>query len=87
MPAYDIGRQRQCWQESGRDNCRRTDEVFRRAEAGLHNLVPVLGEVNGDRSNMRFAMVNNPVHKYDACQVAVSFQERSFYLHPSVWAI
>lgn len=25
----------------------------------------------GDRSNMRFAMVNNPVHEYGACQVAV----------------
>nr|WP_279629858.1 endonuclease [Halomonas andesensis] len=82
MPAYDIGRQRQCWQEGGRDNCRRTDEVFRRAEADLHNLVPAIGEVNGDRSNMRFAMVNNPVHEYGACQVAVSFQERSFQPPP-----
>lgn len=82
MPAYDFGRQRQCWQEDGRDNCRRTDEVFRRAEADLHNLVPAIGEVNGDRSNMRFAMVNNPVHEYGACQVTVSFQERSFQPPP-----
>ena len=82
MPAYDFGRQRQCWQEGGRDNCRRTDEVFRLAEADLHNLVPAIGEVNGDRSNMRFAMVNNAVHEYGACEVAVSFQERSFQPPP-----
>lgn len=24
MPAYDFGRQRQCWQEGGHDNCRST---------------------------------------------------------------
>ncbi|WP_221885498.1 endonuclease [Vreelandella populi] len=82
MPAYDFGRQLQCWQEGGRDNCRRNDPVFRMAEADLHNLVPAIGEVNGDRSNMRFAMVNDPVHEYGACQVAVSFQERSFQPPP-----
>jgi len=82
MPAYDFGRQRQCWIEDGRDNCRRTDEVFRRAEADLHNLVPAIGEVNGDRSNMRFAIVNDPVHEYGACQVSVSFQERAFQPPP-----
>lgn len=78
MPAYDFGRQRQCWQDGGRDNCRRTDPVFRMAEADLHNLVPVIGEVNGDRSNMRFAMVNSPAHEYGACDAAVSFEERAF---------
>lgn len=78
MPAYDFGRQRQCWQDGGRDNCRRNDAVFRMAEADLHNLVPAIGEVNGDRSNMRFGMVNTPVHEYGACDVSVSFEERTF---------
>ncbi|WP_286086993.1 MULTISPECIES: endonuclease [unclassified Halomonas] len=82
MPAYDFGRQRQCWQEGGRDNCRRTDLVFRMMEADLHNLVPAIGEVNGDRSNMRFAMVNSPVHEYGACDIAVSFDERAFQPPP-----
>jgi deoxyribonuclease-1 len=31
---------------------------------------------------MRFAMVNNAVHEYGACEVAVSFQERSFQPPP-----
>lgn len=83
MPAYDFGRQRQCWQNGGRDNCRRNDPVFRMAEADLHNLVPAIGEVNGDRSNMRFAMVNTPVHGYGACEVAVSFDERAFQPPPN----
>lgn len=82
MPAYDFGRQLQCWQDGGRDNCRRTDPMFRMAEADLHNLVPAIGEVNGDRSNMRFAMVNSPAHEYGACEVAVSFEERSFQPPP-----
>lgn len=79
---YDFGRQRQCWQDGGRDNCRRNDTVFRMAEADLHNLVPAIGEVNGDRSNMRFGMVNTPVHEYGACDVSVSFEERTFQPPP-----
>ena len=82
MPAYDFGRQSQCWQDGGRNNCSRTDPTFQLMEADLHNLVPAIGEVNGDRSNMRFAMVNTPVHEYGACQVAVSFQERAFQPPP-----
>lgn len=57
LPAYDFGRRRQCWQDGGRDNCRRNDAAFRMAEDDLCNLAPAIGEVNGDRSNMRFGMV------------------------------
>lgn len=45
VPAWQIGHQRQCWQNGGRKNCTRHDEVFKRAEADLHNLVPSIGEV------------------------------------------
>jgi endonuclease I len=34
------------------------DEVYQRAEADLHNLVPSIGEVNGDRSNFSFGWPN-----------------------------
>jgi endonuclease I len=30
VPAWQIGHQRQCWQEGGRKNCTRNDEVFKR---------------------------------------------------------
>ena len=79
MPAYDFGRQRQCWQDGGRRNCRSTDPVFRQAEADLVNLVPSVGEVNGDRSNMRYGMVTNAdAFQYGQCQAKVSFDERTF---------
>lgn len=43
VPAWQIGHQRQCWQNGGRKNCSKNDSVFRRAEADLHNLVPAIG--------------------------------------------
>ncbi|WP_286009770.1 endonuclease [Salinicola avicenniae] len=79
MPAYDFGRQRQCWQEGGRRNCRANDPVFREAEADLQNLVPSVGEVNGDRSNMRYGMIAGAdAYQYGQCQAKVSFPERIF---------
>ncbi|MDX1268943.1 MAG: endonuclease, partial [Oceanisphaera sp.] len=50
VPAWELGHQRQCWQQGGRKNCTRNDTVFKRMEGDLHNLVPAVGEVNGDRS-------------------------------------
>ncbi|WP_110687004.1 endonuclease [Salinicola aestuarinus] len=79
MPAYDFGRQRQCWQDGGRRNCRANDPVFRKAEADLMNLVPSVGEVNGDRSNMRYGMIaGGDAYQYGHCQAKVSFPERTF---------
>lgn len=43
VPAWQIGHQRQCWQQGGRKNCTRHDPVYQRAEADLHNLVPSIG--------------------------------------------
>ncbi|CAM5322348.1 hypothetical protein SSTU70S_05180 [Stutzerimonas stutzeri] len=57
VPAWVIGHQRRCWQQGGRKHCTANDPVFSRAEADLHNLVPVVGEVNGDRSNFGFGML------------------------------
>lgn len=45
VPAWQIGHQRQCWQQGGRKNCARNDKAFKLAEADLHNLVPSIGEV------------------------------------------
>ncbi|RTR06310.1 endonuclease [Halomonas nitroreducens] len=79
VPAYDFGRQRQCWQEGGRDLCRSDDEVFRRAEVDLHNLVPSVGEVNGDRSNLRYGMLTgSDAYQYGQCQAQVSFEVDAF---------
>src|SRR5690606_19617280 len=76
-PAWVIGHQRQCWKDGGRKACERSDPVFRKAEADLHNLVPVVGEVNGDRSNYGFGMLPQKPHQYGACPFVVDFRQRT----------
>lgn len=76
VPAWVIGHQRRCWQQGGRQNCTRNDEAFRRAEADLFNLVPAIGEVNGDRSNYAFAWLPQKPHQYGACPMVVDFKAR-----------
>ena len=76
VPAWAFGHQLQCWQKGGRTNCTRNSREFRAMEADLHNLVPAVGEVNGDRSNFRFGMLNNPPDYYGRCDFHVDFKAR-----------
>ncbi|WP_394131586.1 endonuclease [Shewanella maritima] len=76
VPAWEMGHQRQCWQDGGRRNCGRTDQGFKRMEADLHNLVPAIGEINGDRSNYRFSDWNGKPTQYGQCQMVVDFKGR-----------
>lgn len=76
VPAWVIGHQRQCWQSGGRGNCSRNDPIFSAAEADLHNLAPSVGEVNGDRSNFRFGMLETKPHQYGTCSMVVDFKQR-----------
>ncbi|WP_455231653.1 endonuclease [Geopseudomonas aromaticivorans] len=76
VPAWVLGHQRQCWQNGGRENCKRTDPVFRVMEADLHNLVPTIGEVNGDRSNFRFGVLPSTSPQYGACTTKTDFKQR-----------
>lgn len=74
VPAWMIGHQRQCWQKGGRDNCTDNDPEFAAAEADLHNLVPSVGEVNGDRSNFALGMSTEKPTQYGQCQTVVDFK-------------
>ncbi|RXZ42508.1 endonuclease [Crenobacter cavernae] len=75
VPAWALGHQRQCWQRGGRKNCAANDAVFRMAEGDLNNLVPSVGEVNGDRSNLSYgAWTRNPEPMYGQCKTIVDFQ-------------
>jgi len=76
VPAWDIGHQRACWKTGGRDNCSAKDRAFSQAEADLHNLVPEIGEVNGDRSNFGFGMLDKAPSQYGQCRTVVDFQAR-----------
>ncbi len=75
VPAWEFGHQLQCWQEGGRKACGK-DPVFRRMEADLYNLVPAVGELNGDRSNFRFGMIEGEPRVYGACDFEVDFKQR-----------
>ena len=75
VPAWNFGHQRQCWQNGGRKNCKK-DAEFKRMEADMHNLVPAIGEVNGDRSNYRFSDWNGEPSQYGACSMIVDFKGR-----------
>ncbi|QDQ25799.1 endonuclease [Chitinimonas arctica] len=75
VPAWNLGHQRQCWQNGGRKQCSDKDPVYQVAEGDLNNLVPAVGEVNGDRSNFPYgAWTRNPTPIYGQCQTVVDFK-------------
>lgn len=76
VPAWEFGHQLQCWQNGGRKNCRKVSEKFRKMEADINNLAPAIGEINGDRSNFRFGMIDGEPRKYGACDVEIDFKQR-----------
>lgn len=79
VPAWVLGHQRQCWQNGGRKNCTVTDPVFQMAEGDLNNLVPAVGEVNGDRGNFSYgAWTRNPEPMYGQCKSVVDFKMKRF---------
>jgi deoxyribonuclease-1 len=72
VPAYALGHSRQCWNEAictngkgkhykGRQCCEKVDPVFRAMVSDLHNLVPAVGELNADRNNFTFSMLEGEV--------------------------
>lgn len=83
MPAHHFGYQRQCWQKGGRKLCKK-DPVFKSMEADLHNLVPAIGEVNGDRSNFKFGMLEGEKRAYGQCDVEIHFKLKRAEPHPGI---
>lgn len=75
MPAHHFGHQMQCWQKGGRRACKK-DPQFKKMEADLHNLVPAIGEVNGDRSNYKFGMIEGEKRSYGRCDIEIYFKAK-----------
>lgn len=84
MPASLFGRPLQCWKVGhpncvnskgkpfkGRKCCGKVNERFEKMEADLHNLVPSVGELNGDRSNLPFGIVAGEKRSYGACDFEI----------------
>lgn len=78
VPAWTFGHQRQCWQNGGRKNCVATDPFFVEMEANLHNLSVAIGEVNADRNNFNYGMVNGSNGMYGKCASKTDFKQRVF---------
>jgi len=45
-------------------------------EADMHNLVPAIGEINGDRSNFRFGMIAGERRVYGKVNMEIDFSQR-----------
>lgn len=85
VTAWEIGHQRQCWQQGGRENCSHNDPVYRVAEGDLVNLVPAVGEVNGDRSNFPYSQwTSHPQPLYGKCETVVDFDLKRAQPRPEV---
>jgi deoxyribonuclease-1 len=87
FPAYHFGQQRACWREplctnkkgekfKGRECCEEMDTVFRTAHNDLHNLYPAVGEINGDRSNYSWGMIEGEKKEYGRCDIEVDSTNR-----------
>lgn len=53
MSAHNFGQHLECWRQGCRKACK-NDLTFNKMEADLYNIVPAIGEINGDRSNYRY---------------------------------
>jgi len=76
VPAWHFGHQLRCWQNGGRRNCRQTNRKFKQMEADMHNLVPAIGEINGDRSNYKYAMIEGEERLYGKVNMEIKFSDK-----------
>ncbi len=87
VPVHAFGSHRPCWKSpmckdeagnafSGVQCCREKDPVFRAMEADLHNIVPMISELNADRSNYAYGEIPREERLYGACDVEVDRAKR-----------
>lgn len=88
VPAENFGRQFTCWRDGdeecvdskgkkfkGRQCCKKVSPEFRLMEGDIRNIVPAIGEINGDRSNFRFAQQGKNESlkgQYGECEFKIS---------------
>jgi deoxyribonuclease-1 len=82
VPAAHIGYQNQCMidnksRKDKRAYCEKNDPSFRQAYIDLHNLVPAVGEVNLDRSNFRYAALQQTDFVYGQCDMKIDFKAKA----------
>ncbi|WPD22577.1 MAG: endonuclease [Candidatus Electrothrix aestuarii] len=60
---------------AGRRCASKTSQQFKLMQADMYNLVPAIGEVNGDRSNYSYAMLQGELREYGACNMEIEDQK------------
>ena len=83
MPAHNFGQHLPCWKNGGRKACKK-DKLFNTMEADMHNLVPAIGETNGDRSNFRYGANKPKANQYGACNFEVDFKAKRAYVRDEI---
>ena len=87
FPAAAMGQNLTCWREpickkkngktyKGRKCCEKIDRKFRRMITDLHNLVPAIGEVNGDRNNFSYALLDEKPFQYGRCEMIIDSKSK-----------
>jgi deoxyribonuclease-1 len=89
VPAKFFGQHTACWRKGheacvkkdgkpykGRNCCSKVDKTFRRIEADLHNLTPSIGEINGDRSDLPYGIVEGEPREYGQCDFEIGGKPR-----------
>ena len=82
VPASRFGQLRSCWRGAdcnkrrGRHCCRIADPCFNRIEADLHNLHPVLSDLNYDRSNYLYGEIPGERRDYGSCDFEIDSKHR-----------
>ena len=88
-PAENFGRamESKCWTEpvcekkngdkyKGRGCCLKIDSDFRKMHNDLHNIIPIVGELNMDRKNFQFSMLESSDGNYGDCNFKISFKSK-----------
>ena len=84
MPAQNFGQHLPCWRNGGRKNCSKNSPKFKEMEADMMNLVPAIGEFNGDRSNFRYGPDAPKPGMYGDVLFEVDFKGRRAYIDPQL---
>ena len=90
VPAHAFGHSISCWNTGndrcyskskdkhykGRRCCNKVSKEFKYMQADMYNLVPAIGELNGDRNNFSFTQLSGEPRKYGAINFEVDFKAR-----------
>ncbi|MCV2528777.1 MAG: endonuclease [Candidatus Lightella neohaematopini] len=76
VPAWKFGHDMKCWLYGGRKNCN-NDYNYKKIETDLHNLQPVIGEINADRKNYEYSQWDsNYGNYYGNCKIKINFKTK-----------